>query len=62
MENEPIEHFFKVLSLYLEARIRIRNPHPHQSDNQVQDPQHCPQLWLTERKMYGTRGLAVKMT
>ncbi len=25
MGNEPIWHFFKVLSLYLEARIRIRN-------------------------------------
>jgi hypothetical protein len=24
MEYEPIQHFFKVLSLYLEARIQIR--------------------------------------
>ncbi len=24
MEKEPIEHFFKVLSLYLEARVKSR--------------------------------------
>jgi hypothetical protein len=24
MEYEPVEHFFKVLNIYLEARIRIR--------------------------------------
>ncbi len=44
--NEPIWAFFKVLSLYLEARIRIRikvkgrirvDPSPHQSNA---DPQH----------------------
>ncbi len=44
------EHFFKVLSLYLEARIRIRtyqsdmqdpDPDPHQSDKQDPDP-HQP--------------------
>jgi len=44
------EHFFKVLSLYLEARIQIR-PDPYQSDKQNPeshqsdaDPQHCLKL------------------
>ncbi len=42
------EHFFKVLSLYLEVRIRDLDPHqcvkqdsdpyPHQGDKQEQDP------------------------
>ncbi len=54
MEYEPkIKHFFKVLRLYLEARIRIHikvkgwiriririkvKGDPHQSDKQNQDP------------------------
>ncbi len=48
------KHFFKVLSLYLEARIQIR-PDPYQSDKQNPDPhpelhqsdadpQHCLKL------------------
>ncbi len=47
-----LEHFFKILSLYLEARIRDPEPHqserldpdpqPHQSDRQDPDPHLGP--------------------
>ncbi len=51
----PLEHFFKVLSIYIKASIRIRphqserkDPDPHQSDKQDPDPSDAdPQHWPT---------------